>query len=148
MDSTELPMSAAAVTTQRGDVMRALADLLDRHPEVETPYLDSYGYDIDFIRFQFTAHAEHATAATAAVVKAFPGAFEKRYSGGYFYMTGTFAGVPVEIRAMREDVCVAREVGTKIVKQRDPEALKLVPEIEVAVPVYEYDCKPILGGVA
>ena len=134
--------------TQRSDVMRALADLLDQHPEVETPYLDSYDDDINLIRFQFTSHGERATDATATTIKAFPGAFKKTYSNGDFYARGSFAGVRVEIRTLREDVCVAREVGTKTVKQRDPEALKLVPEIEVEVPVYEYDCKPILAGVS
>jgi hypothetical protein len=131
--------------TQRSDVMRALADLLDQHPEVETPYLDSYGDDIRLIRFQFTSLGGRAADATATTIKAFPGAFEKTYSDEDFYMRGSFAGVRVEIRALREDVCVAREVGTRTVKQRDPEALKLVPEIEVQVPVYEYDCKPLLG---
>jgi hypothetical protein len=125
--------------------MRALADLLDQHPEVETPDLDSYGGDISLIRFQFTAHGERATDATAKTIKAFPGDFEKTYYGKDFYARGSFAGVRVEIRTLREDVCVAREVGTKTVKQRDPEALKLVPEIEVEVPVYEYDCKPLLA---
>ena len=131
--------------TQRSDVMRALAELLDQHPEVETPDLDSFGGDINLIRFQFTSHGERSTEATATTIKAFPCAFEKAYAGDDFCARGSFAGVQVEIRTLREDVCVAREVGTKIVKQRDPEALKLVPEIEVEVPVYEYDCKPLLA---
>ena len=131
--------------TQRSDVMRALADLLDQHPEVETPDLDSWGGDINLIRFQFTSHGEGAIDATATTIKAFPCAFEKAYSGDDFCARGSFAGVRVEIRTLREDVCVAREVGTKIVKQRDPEALKLVPEIDVEVTVYEYDCKPLLA---
>jgi len=132
--------------TQRSDVMRAVAELLDQYPEVETPHLDpSWRGDIELIRFQFTSHAEYAANETAKTIKAFPGDFEKTYSEGNFYARGSFAGVRVEIRALREDVCVAREVGTKTVKQRDPEALKLVPEIEVEVPVYEYDCKPLLA---
>ena len=133
--------------TNRSDVMRAVADLLDQHPEVETPYLDhAWGGDIELIRYQFTSHAEDAADATAKTIKAFPGDFEKTYSEGNFYARGSFAGVRVEIRALREDVCVAREVGTKTVKQRDPAALRLVPEIDVVVPVYEYDCKPLLAG--
>lgn len=132
--------------SNRIETLRALADMLENHPEVETPNIDAWGTeDINLIRFQLTSHGEDATASAAAIMKAIPGAFTKSYSDDYLTLVGKLAGVSVEIRTMRADVCIARQVGTKAVKQRDPEALKLVPEIEVEVPVYEYDCKPILA---
>ena len=134
------------MTSNRVHIMRKIADLLAEHPEIETPYLDKYGYDIKLIRFQFTSHGEGAANAAAAVVKAFPGSFCKSFAGDSFNLYGTFEGVPVEIRTMREDVCTARQVGVTTQKVRDPEAAAAVPFINIEVPVYEYDCNPILSG--
>lgn len=135
-------------TASRSDVLRALADLLDQHPEIETPNVDSYGGEINMIRFQLTSHGEEAAPVAAAIVKAFPGRFEKVYSGQYFTFVGAFAGTRVEVRTMRADVCVARQVSTRMVTQKDESAVAALPDIEVEVPVFEYDCKPILAAVA
>ncbi|GAA3730466.1 hypothetical protein GCM10022239_03810 [Leifsonia bigeumensis] len=135
-------------TPSRTTVLHALADLLAEHPEIEMPYVDPSGEDIAMIRFQFTSHGEASASAAAAAAKAFPGSWRKSYDDSWFTMYNEFCGIPVEIRTMRADVCEARQVGTTIVKQRDPEALKLVPEIDVEVPVYEYDCKPILAAAS
>jgi hypothetical protein len=135
-------------TTNRVNILRKIADLLEAHPEIETPYLDTYDHNIDCIRFQFTSHGERAADAAAAVMKAFPGPFTKRYVGDDFYLYGKFEGVTVDIRTRREDVCVARQVGITTQKVRDPEAAAAVPFVEVEIPVFEYDCKPILSSVA
>ena len=135
------------MTTNRIHILRKIADLLETHPEIETPYLDTYEFDIQAIRFQFTSHGERAATATAAVMKAFPGAFNKVFSGDDFNAYGLFEGVKVEIRTRREDVCTAREVGVTTQKVRDPEKAAAVPFIDVQVPVYEYDCNPILSAV-
>lgn len=134
--------------SNRSDTLRALADLLDEHPEVEMPYVDCWGDEITGIRFQLTSDGDQAAAKAAAVVKAFPGPFRKDWGDDSLTFRGEFAGAPVEVRTNRADVCVARQVGTKTVMKKDPEALKAVPEVEVEVPVYEYDCKPILGPLA
>ena len=136
------------MTSNRTHILRKIADLLAEHPEIETPYLDTYDYDIDAIRFQFTSHRDRAAEAAAAVVKAFPGSFRKEFEGDSFTLYGTFEGVKVEIRTMREDVCTAREVGTTTKKVRDPEKAAAVPFVNIEVPVYEYDCNPILSGVS
>jgi len=141
-------MSDTEITSSRSDVLRQLADLLEAHPEVEMPYVDSYDNEITEIRFQFTSHGGDAAEAASTVTKAFPGAFKKLYGDNYFKLVGEFMGVPVHVNTMRADVCVAREVGTEMKKVQDPEALKAVPMVEIEVPVYEYDCKPILGAVA
>jgi hypothetical protein len=134
--------------SNRSHVLRKLADLLEAHPEVEMPIIDSYDDEITKIRFQFTSHGEKAAAAASVVMKAFPGAFKKTYANAYFFMSGEFEGVPVEINTYRADVCVARKVGTETKQVKDPEALKAIPMVEIKVPVYEYDCKPILGDAA
>ena len=38
--------------------------------------------------------------------------------------------------------------GQVIDEQNDPEAAAAVPFINIEVPVYEYDCNPILSGVS
>lgn len=135
-------------TNNRAEVLRALADLLEAHPEVEMPAIDSHGLELTGIRFQLTSHGERAADTAALAAKALPGEFRKLYSDGYFFLFGEFHGAPVKITALREDVCVARQVGTTTKQVKDPAALKLVPEIAIEVPVYEYDCKPILAKVA
>jgi hypothetical protein len=136
------------MTISRSDTLRALADLLEQHPEVEMPYVDPYGDEISMIRFQLTSHGEEAAATAARIVKAFPGSFRKDYDESYFTFYGEFVGVPVEVRTMRADVCVARQVGTRTVAKPDPDALAEVPLVEVEVPVFEYDCKPVLAEAA
>ena len=136
------------MTSNRVHIMRKIADLLAEHPEIETPYLDVYDYDINLIRFQFTSHGTEAVAAASAVIKAFPGSFTKVYNGDDLTLRGSFEGVPVQIRTHREDVCTARKVGVSTKKVRDPEAAAAVPFVDIEVPVYEYDCNPILSGVS
>lgn len=131
--------------TSRSATLRELANLLEAHPEIEMPNIDPYGSDLEMIRFQLTSLGDAAAATAALIVKAFPGPFRKTYDESYFTFTGQFAGVPVEVRTMRADVCVARQVGTKTVLRPDPVALEAVPDIEVEVPVFEYDCKPVLA---
>ena len=134
------------MTSNRVHIMRKIADLLAEHPEIETPYLDTYTYDINAIRFQFTSHGEGAANAAAAVVKAFPGSFRKSFAGDSFNLYGTFEGVKVEIRTMREDVCTARQVGVTTQKVRDASLAAAVPFVDIEAPVYVYDCNPILSG--
>ena len=137
------------MTSNRTHILRKIADLLEAHPEIETPYLDADDtYDISAIRFQFTSHGDRAADAAAAVVKAFPGSFRKQFNEGDFYLYGIFEGVKVDIRTRREDVCTAREVGMTTRKVRDPEKAAAVPFVNIEVPVYEYDCNPILSGVS
>ena len=136
------------MTTNRTHVLRKIADLLEAHPEIETPYLDTYGLGINLIRFQFTSHGTEAAAAAAAVIKAFPGSFTKVYNGDDLTLRGSFEGVPVQIRTHREDVCTARQVGVTTQKVRDASLAAAVPFVDIEVPVYEYDCKPILSGVS
>jgi hypothetical protein len=128
-------------------VLHALADFLLKNPQIEMPDLDSWER-VNLIRFQLTSHGDRAAAAAAETAKAFPGAFRKDYNDAYFNLSGEFEGVRVEIRTLREDVCVAREVGTRTVQVPDPEALALVPKLDLEVPVFEYDCKPILAEVS
>ena len=93
------------MTSNRSNVLRKLADLLEAHPEIEMPYLDSNyaDFDINTIRFQFTAHGEAAADAAAAVTKAFPGPFQKVFNDDDFYLYGKFEGVTVDIRIDRAD---------------------------------------------
>jgi hypothetical protein len=135
-------------TNPRSEVLHALADLLAEHPEIDVPDVDTYRADIQGIRFQLTSHGDEAASMASLIVKAFPGKFTKQYVDEYFRFWGSFHGVPVRINTMRDDVCEARQVGTTTKSVQDPDALKSVPMVDVEVPVYEYDCKPILAGVA
>jgi hypothetical protein len=72
--------------------------------------------------------------------------FKDGLGDDWFVAVLKWGPVELHINANREQVCEARQVGTKTVKQKDPAKLAEVPEVEVEVPVYEWDCKPLLGG--
>lgn len=128
--------------------LRALADLLDAHPQLienvslsQSDLLVSLGWMSDPM-------SRMAEFIRAALDRRLP--IKKTYDdewGTVFIDLG--GGVRLQVYARREQVCERIVTGTREVTREvpDPEALKAVPTVTVTETVEDvrWDCKPLLS---
>lgn len=123
-----MKIDAAAV-----DFVRRLAESLPEDSGYELSLLSPYPHSAEE-----TAKAIHDIKATGIVRKV-----TKSYSENYFTAYVTFNnGVMTAIYSARENVCRRTQLGTTTQEVPDPDA----PKVTVEVPVYEWQCDPILAG--
>lgn len=136
---------------QRADYvagLRALAEVLEQHPEVPLPYNPTQGV----ISFHFL-FGENPRADMAATVRALPCRLDKDPRGDdYFDLIGRLHGLNVRLVAFRQDVCTRVVVGTREVEEEvpDPDALAQVPTVTQTrlVEDVEWQCTPLLASAA
>lgn len=124
--------------------LRALADLLDAHPDLPLPYEGRLS------PVQLGFHGlEDPAAALAAAARLIPGAKRKGYDDNYFRLVGRLHGLQVELWAMREQVCERVIVGTEVreIEEPDPEAVAALPKVKrtEVVEQVEWRCHPLLA---
>jgi hypothetical protein len=130
--------------------LRALADVLDGHPEVPLPY---HGNGCE-ISVNFLSGTD-PRARMAAAARAFPCTWHKDAwetpdgSSAYFDLRGELGGLRLKLSAYRSEVCERVVTGTREVTETvpDPEALAAVPEVEVTrvIEDVEWRCHSILA---
>lgn len=126
--------------------LRALADLLDAHPEVPLPF---HGTSSP-IRIYHLSGADQR-AEFLATVRAFPGrkSKEARDGYGYFDVEAALHGLTIQITANRSTICERVVTGTREVTREipDPDALAAVPTTTVTETVEDvrWDCRPLLA---
>jgi hypothetical protein len=101
--------------------LRALADLLDKHPEVKLPYATGVSGDYDPDRVTFYLDTKDDMVA---FVKAFPGTLTKDItdSPNYgFKMYGTLRGLHLYAAVDRGEVCTCVVTGTREVVEEVPD---------------------------
>jgi hypothetical protein len=111
------------------DGLRELASFLEDHPELPTPWPPTSF----LIPAAVTPEIFEAQARVLGTAK-------KVVTDNYMSMIRSFGPLALEAYASRETVCVRKVVGKKI-----------VPAFNIAeheVDIVEWDCKPILTGVA
>ena len=123
--------------------LRALADLLDAHPDLPLPV---YG---DLIPMTLGFYTPDARERIAAAVRLFPGTKMKRADDDYFRIDVALHGLSVQLTALRHDVCERVVVGTTevVVEEPDPDAVAALPKVmrtEVVEQV-EWICSPLLS---
>lgn len=137
MNENETPLHI-----QQAEGLRALADFIEKHPEIETSYLD------DVNVWWFDDAEKLADLARAAM--RFGAKVDKRISESQYNLSITFGSLKTSALAQRGDVCERKQVGTETVTKSVPDPAKLaeVPIVEVTeeVPVYEWECKPLLAS--
>jgi hypothetical protein len=125
--------------------LRKLADILERHPEVELPYTGTNG-ELTWI---LTGDSGHK-AQQAAIARALPGTVRKGVRGDAFDLRGENDGLGVLVIADRDEVCERVVVGTETVTEErpDPEALAALPTVTVTEEreVVEWRCGSLLSG--
>lgn len=117
--------------------LRALADLLDTHPELTLP-TDGRPFVPLTVGLWGDADAPQQMAAWA---RALPGTVTKSGDDAYYYLAGQLHGLHVQVTAGREQVCQRIVTGTTIVQRPDPDA----PLVEVEVDTVEWECTPLLA---
>jgi hypothetical protein len=137
-----IAVKRAAYTTG----LRALADILDAHPELPLPY-DGTSSALDWI--EVGVDARRSAAAFARVM---PGTVAKSVSdvAGQFYLTFQLHGLSLRVISTRAQMCERVITGTRtiVVEEPDPDALALVPKIKrtEVVEDVEWQCHPILAA--
>ncbi len=112
--------------------LRALADLLDAHPELRLPYDGRTGPIAVYLTTQDGADQRANLAAWARVL---PGPKTKEQAGTdgqLFALRARLHGLNFEVIANRDEVCERVVVGTREVVETvpDPELLAAVPTVE------------------
>lgn len=125
--------------------LRALADLLDAHPELPLPYSGN-GDAMNFIEL-----GDEARRGAAVFARLMPGKVEKSASdNGQFYLTFTLHGLRLRWVAQRAQMCERVVTGTREVEIEvpDPEALALVPKVKrvEVIEDVEWQCRPVLAA--
>lgn len=124
--------------------LRALADLLDAHPELELPY-DGYRSPISVIPYGAQAQREQL----AAWAKALPGEKKKDARDTQFYLTGSLHGLEVRLICTRDDVCERVVTGTRqvVIEEADPAAVAALPKVRRVETVedVEWRCGSVLA---
>lgn len=129
---------------RQADGLRALAAMIEQHPEV-APHARLR----NLYAFHVNSADDHAVVARAALASG--AQVDKDVSDTQYNLVLTFGReVGAYVLANRSDVCERVRVGTETRVEHDPkdveEALKRLPEREVEVPVYEWQCRPLLAG--
>lgn len=143
----EQPNPHAATRAAYTAGLRALADILDAHPDLPLPW---QGGPYMAMTFHFL-HAQDPRAELAAARRALGIPMGKEPDeNGYFNMDGTLHGLHVKLVAFRKDVCERVVTGTREVEveEPDPNAVAALPKVtrtEVIEDV-EWVCHPILAG--
>jgi hypothetical protein len=120
--------------------LRHLANALESNPEIQAPAAGTNKYNqLYFWFYGTTAKQDIVKTAKALGLKS----YKKDFTNDNFRIEAELDGLFVSLIAYRKDVCIARVVGKKIVKQQvavDYEE-KLV-EVDDVV----WECPPLLAG--
>ncbi|HEX3803146.1 MAG TPA: hypothetical protein VHV75_09920 [Solirubrobacteraceae bacterium] len=131
-------VTGEATVEQQGpsftDGLRALADLLDANPQIDTQWRD--------YRFILFVGSSEELARTAVGIG---GQWEKSEDHYYCNLDRSLGGgVGIQVTTARGNVCERVQVGTETVMVPAPDA----PMVEEERPVYEWKCPESLLGVA
>lgn len=126
--------------------LRALADILDAHPELPLPY-DGTGSALDWIEV-----GDDARRHAAVFARVMPGTVAKSVSdtAGQFYLTFQLHGLGLRVISTRAQMCERVVTGTREVEieEPDPQALAALPKVKrtEVVEDVEWQCHPILAA--
>lgn len=129
--------------------LRALADILDAHPELPLPF-EGTGPGCNAFSFHFLSTAD-PRAEMAAARRALGVAVEKNSSEAdatYYRLSGKLHGLHFELSAFRKDVCERVVVATREieVEEPDPAAVAALPKVKrtEVIEDVKWKCHPIL----
>jgi hypothetical protein len=128
--------------------LRALADILENHPEVPLPH-DGTGSEIAINAF---LTSDDPRAELAAAARAFPCAWRKGARDGeygdYFDLHGELHGLKLRLTAFREAICTKVVTGTEDREVEEVVTPAVTRTVTKPVPVVEWVCTPVLAPAA
>ena len=124
--------------------LRALADVLESHPEVPLPY---YGTTAEITIHFFGG--EDPRSEIAAAARAIPCSWEKDVweSGqtAYLDLVGSLRGLKLKLVAFRDTVCTRRVTGTEEREVEVEVTPAVTTRVREQVDIVEWTCSPILA---
>ncbi len=131
------------------ETLRAVADLIDAHPDLPLPYVTVYDHIPHKANVSWYLHINqrsedeaHQKAQAQAIIKALSGKWAKRFDGTTADFEQERDGLNLQVSVTREAVCERVVTGTKTVtipgKPAEPER---VEQREVV----EWRCEPVLA---
>lgn len=120
--------------------LREFADWLEKHG-LDLPKFD---YDLQ-IKVSGLSYDKDAMVQAAKVMSkgaTINNPLEKNMTTSYYELVRKFGSINFEIWSSRDTVCERKQVGTKIQPKREYVDTGTTEE----VPVYEYDCHPLLAS--
>jgi len=126
------------------DNLRAVAELLDAHPELPEPYITTQGGRANLNWFlQLEGNEAEQKATAAVIVKTLGGKWNKRdHYEGKFAFAQTRGGVDLFVQVTREAVCERVVTGTKTVTVP---AKPAEPEQVIEREIVEWRCESLLA---
>lgn len=134
--------------------LRALAQWVEDHPEIDVPY---QAKSVATQAFTIGAHSWNSETETeqdvaevfASMVKALGGSRAKDADDGYMRVTRKFGpGVALEVWASRNEVCEAVVVGTETVIENEIVEPAVTRRVEKQRDIVEWRCAPVLADKA
>lgn len=126
--------------------LRELADILEKHEDLELPHEGSGDYTYLTIYPDSSVSLEQFRTFIVAV-----GDADKEGDDTFFRLRTTLGGkhgLRLEMATYRNEICERRVVGRRKVtkSERDPELVAQIPlvEREVVEDIVEWDCRPLL----
>ncbi len=127
------------------DGLRALAAVLEQHPEVPLPY---HGAADSYSPLLIGFYGSTAREQLAAAVRAMPCAWTKDVSGKWLNLNGHLAGLHLQMYAARDVVCTRRVTGVED-REVEEEVTPAVTRMVVKpVEVVTWDCGSLLAPAA
>jgi len=130
--------------------LRALADLIDDHPDLPTPYVTSFETHLDVHWYLHIHDIDLADqkATAAFIVQALGGKWDKTQDGERFDFTQTREGMILEVAVNRAAVCERVVTGThKVTVPATPAIPKQAarPERTATVEDVQWVCSSLLA---
>jgi hypothetical protein len=122
-------------TPTAGDSLRALADHLDKHPDLTPSTMTWRTYTEDAEKYAMLVRQLGGTIDNPVT---------KTADNSYMAASRVFGAVTLEVFMPRANACERIQVGTRT--EVRPILVETGTE-EVEVPIYEWDCAPILSVV-
>lgn len=136
------------------DTHRAVADFIEAHPGIPTPYTSVYDHQPERADLRWYLHINDKgdeafqRDAAKAIVRAVGGKWDKEFNDDEARFTQVRDGLYMLVVVRREAVCERRVVGTETVTLPATPAEPALPERTVEREVVEWDCSPVLGEVS
>jgi hypothetical protein len=138
-------MSVTSTTITMADQLRAVADLIDAHPDLPTPTVFAYrdgAVDVAWQLMNDEATKDDQRTAAQRILREIGGKWTKSaWDERFDFEQKRDNGLTLQILTHREQVCTRRVVGTETVTIP---AVEAKPERTEEREVVEWDCDPVL----
>ncbi|VXB34069.1 hypothetical protein [Nocardioides sp. AX2bis] len=145
-------MNDSTTTRTAADTLRAVAELIEAHPDLPVPFTSLYDHRPETADLHWYLHLAHRDPANAgdkarAIITALGGTWSKDFNrtDDTARFTRRWNGLSLEVSVQREQVCTRRVVGTETVTIPARPAAAAVPERTETRDLVEWDCGSLLA---